>query len=217
MRSAVWRGAVSRYVLPRLPGEWAVHSTLMYRMPAEWVLTGVGMVSSQFGGHFWHELVAQPLFVPARGWQPVGVRLGHGHEGGEGVNEFASVADGEGPMWWLADRLADGGLETLDRLGTLDGLLGEYERRAELDPANVNWWEVVAGLAVLLGDGERVVRAGRAADAAAEVDQRAWVTPIRERTMEVVRLYGEGPARAVAELERRAEQTRRAVIGPAET
>lgn len=209
MKSAVWRGAVSRYLLPQLPGEWAVHSTLAYRVPVEWVLAGVGMVTSQFGGHFWHELVAQPLFVPARGWQPVGVR-----PGGEGLDDFASVADGEGPMRWLANRLADGGLETLDRLGTLDGLLGEYEERAEDDPANVNWWEAIAGLAVLLGDGNRVLDAGRAADAAAEVDRRTWVAPIRNRVRTVVNLYREDPSHARAELERRASQARGVVLGP---
>jgi hypothetical protein len=93
-------------------------------------------------------------------------------------------------MRWLADRLAEGGLETLERLGTLDGLLAEYDGRADADPANVNWWEAIAGLAVLLGDDDRVLAAGRAADAAAAVDGRSWVDPIRDRVRSVVALYG---------------------------
>ena len=213
MRSAVWRGAVNRYLLPQLPGEWSVHSSLVYRVPVEWVLTGVGMVGSQFGGQFWHELVAQPMFVPAQGWQPVGIRVGHGQPGGEGMDDFSSIADGEGPMRWLAERLADGGLAALDRLGTLDGLLDEYQRRADSDPRNINWWEAIAGLAVLLGDGDHVVAASRQADEAALADQRSWVAAVRDRVTAVAGLYAQDPVRAVAELERRAEQTRRTVIG----
>jgi hypothetical protein len=116
-------------------------------------------------------------------------------------------------MRWLADRLVEGGLETMERLGTVEGLLGEYERRAEIDPANVNWWEAIAGFAVLLRHGDRVLAAGRAADAAAEVDSRAWVAPIRDRVISVIAVYREDPSLAVAELERRADQTRRAVLG----
>ena len=76
MKPATWRAAVTRHLLPQLPGDWAVSRDLAYRRPVDWILTGIGMASSQYGGSFWHELVVQPLFVPLRGWMPLGVRLG---------------------------------------------------------------------------------------------------------------------------------------------
>jgi hypothetical protein len=217
MKSAVWRKSAERYLLPRLPGVWHVSATLAHREPAEWVLTGVGMVSSQYGGHHWYELIAQPLFVPQPGWAPLGVRVGHGQPGGEQREDFDNVDAGEETLGWLADRLtepgAEDGLETLARLGTLPGLAALDDERLADDPGNVNWWEVAAGLGVLLDEGERVVAAGRGADAAVAADGRAWVVAVWERARTIVDLYATDPTRAVEELSRRAERTRHLVVG----
>jgi len=214
MRSAVWRGAVKRYLLTDLPGDWEVRGATAYRVPVDWILSGIGMVSSQWGGQFWHELIAQPLFIPGQGTVPLGYRIGHAQPpAGEGEDDFATVAEGENAMRRLRERLEAGYLDILRRCSTLEGRLAEYQKRLEPDPNNINYWEGVAGLAVLLDHSSQVEAAREGAQRAHEVDGRDWVRPIHARTVEVCALYSDDRELAVAELRRRADQERARVLG----
>ena len=211
MKPATWRAAVTRHLLPALPGDWTVSRDLAYRRPVEWILTGIGMASSQYGSGFWHELVVQPLFVPLHGWMPLGVRLGHGSAEGERFDDFEHPDDGAQQMQRLADLMRSDGTPLLDRWGTVRGLTGWYDERCTADPLNVNWWEGAAGLAVLLDDADR---AGRAADGLAQAGgpkAAPWVAEIRDRTRAVLDDYDRDPRTAWSELAMRAQETRSAI------
>lgn len=213
MKSAVWRGAVKRYLLPDLPGEWDIQGVLVHRVPVDWILSGISMFSSQWGGTFWHELVAQPLFLPGKALEPLGYRVGHAQPpSGEAEDNFATVADGEDAMRRLRERLDAGALDLLDRCSTLEGRLAEYETRLESGD-NINYWEGIAGLAVLLDDPERVRAAHDGAQRALEEDGRDWVLPIHERIVQLATLYGQSREAAVAELRRRRDEERARIFG----
>jgi len=210
----VWSGAVQRYLLTDLPGGWEVRGPLLYRTPVEWILSGISMVSSQWGGQFWHELVAQPLFVPGQATAPLGYRVGHGQPpSGEGEDDFTTVAAGADAMRRLRARLDAGDLAILDRCATLEGRLAEYRMRLDSDPDNTNYWEGVAGLAVLLDDASQVQAAHEGAQRALEVDGRDWVRVVHDRVVDVTTLYTRDRETAVAELRRRAVQERARALG----
>lgn len=214
MRSAVWAGAVKRYLLPELPGDWEVRGPFLYRVPVDWILSGISMFNSQWGGVFWHELVAQPLFIPGQGTAPLGYRVGQAQPpSGEAEDNFTTVAEGEAVMRRLLERLDAGALAILDRCSTLEGRLAEYQTALEGGPHNINYWEGVAGLAVVLDDPELVRTAHQGAQESFEVDTRDWVRPIYERTVAVTTLYDRDREAAVAELRRRADQERARVLG----
>ena len=208
MNPATWRSTVARHLLPELSGDWAVRSDLAYRRPTEWILTGIGMASSQYGGSFWHELVVQPLFVPLRGWMPLGVRLGDGSAEGERFGDFEHPDDGAQQMQRLADLMRSDGTPLLDRLGTVRGLTSWYDQRCDEDPLNANWWEGAAGLAVLLDDDDRVKAATDGMARAAATDPRPWVSAVHDRTRLVLEAYDADPRTAWNELASRAEETR---------
>jgi tetratricopeptide (TPR) repeat protein len=178
------------------------------------MLIGIKMFSSQWGGAFWHELVAQPLFIPGKATIPLGYRVGHAQPPtGEREDNFAKVADGEDAMRRLRERLEAGYLDILDSCSTLEGRLAKYQESLDADPDNINYWEGVAGLAVLLDDSSQVEAARQGAQRALEVDDRDWVRPIHDRTVEVCLLYRDDRDLAVAELRRRADQERARALG----
>lgn len=185
VRSAMWRQAINRFVLPHLPDTWRLNGILLYREPSDWILCSLILSNSRWSSDFRLDTTVKLLAVPT---ETLGGRyvqpLGHG----TGRSLWATpttVAELAPAMGDILDHINTEAVPLFDRLGSIDGYTADTEQRAAEIPQDVISQEELTYLRLLRGDLAGALSAAEAADRAGHSDGRDWAV---ERALRVRRI-----------------------------
>lgn len=152
MRAQVWKKAVKQFLLPQLPGEWIVQSTLLVEKPVDRVVHVIGRASKGPSWRAW--TVVQPLYVASDVWNAgLGMDLNRGSKWPY-FPGLEDAAEGEAQMSGLGELIRDKAIPHFRKYGTPEGFRQLcLEQISESMPGG-SWFNkrALAATELLLGD-----------------------------------------------------------------
>lgn len=172
MRSALWKRAVQKYVVPQLPGDWFVDGTKLVMQPVGHVARAVVRADSK-AGTFYLYASLRPLFVGGTDWQStLNRRLGGEPDRGLHLPSFEQVEDSAATMDTVVGLVISDALPYLTRHRSVEDFTALCRNTARDHPgaARVHALREQAAAQILLAD-------TTAEDTLAEIRRIADSTP----------------------------------------
>jgi hypothetical protein len=216
LNAKVWRQAVSRFLLPDLPGGWQSAGWAVHRDSGGWLsqslLASISWSTLKVGA------IVQFLAVPKDYWVAnVSLELGPRWE------VPATVDDAEPVMREMAQLIPAKAVPFFDEQATLTARLSYLRRRVDMlhehtggnGFLDVNVDEELVYVQLLRGDLDGVAEAARWAEQAAAHDGRPWAIDASSRAQKVAAAARRDPDEAIDILREQATWTRKALKIPA--
>lgn len=142
MKAAVWKRAVTKYVVPELPGSWLVRSSELVREPAGHLVCAVTRRNSGFGSAYYLHAMVQPLYVPMDAWdETLALRVGQA-TGDAYWPGFEDLEEGRSSMSRMAELIREEALPYFQRYGRPEGYLElceEFQHGRDVPNLHVLW------------------------------------------------------------------------------
>lgn len=210
MRSVVWRRAVTRFVMPELPGSWNVARSFLYREPVDWLLCWVGMSNSRWSSNYSVHASVQVMAVPKEylGSSLIFLLLGHGSPQRSWWEAATNLAEAEPAMGQIRALIQAEALPIFDQLGTVSGYATTVAERAQENPLNYLHNEELFYLRLIQGDVSGALRAAEAAEHGARADGIEFALKVCARVARTAEAARRDPAEALGILHGNADYTR---------
>jgi hypothetical protein len=199
MKSALWRKCVVQYVIPNLPGTWAVRRFTLYQEPVDWLLRALLMDGSRFSTDYGIAVTVQLLAVPFEyntthipwylsqyGSQTGGRRRWHAP---------ATVAESEADMREILDLIISDALPFFAEAGTIPGYLAALQERNT--GVNCHLLEEICYLQLIQNDIEGALRTAETTSQIAPDPDRPWIKEVIDRIRHTTDTARRSPAEAL--------------------
>ena len=210
MKTRLWRQAVTRHLIPSLPGTWNIAGKqVLFREPVEWILPAIAFGTLRHSSTFVVTAVVQLLARPTEHLTGPHLRqLGRGSRRGHWESP-TTLVDAEPVMRQVLDLIQAEALPYLDRLSNLEALTAEHERLAQEVPEDVHYQESLFICRLLQNDLAGALQAAEQAAGAGRADGRDWALKVAERVTETASVAARDRTEAVEILRGRAQESRR--------
>ncbi len=159
MKAPLWKRAITKYVVPELPGSWIVRGPDFVLAPVGPIACAIVRSNSGFGAAYYLHATIQPLYVDAEGWQAdFTVRLGQATSQWYWPG-FERLEDGEESMRSLVELIRAEALPYFSRYSTPEGFLRLCRNAVSEHPSfgKVHLLRQQAPTELLVGDVEAAV------------------------------------------------------------